>query len=101
MQAVYRKTAIDRISDISQDAHRTDKKIDYIVVTRDEWDELRNSQHLSSRDYLSTETGLETVELELRHGHRGVASRYLRCFFKGCTFLGHKIVEAPIEYHPY
>jgi hypothetical protein len=41
MKAVFKKTALDKLHEILEDAERRRKKIDYLLLTPEEWDEVR------------------------------------------------------------
>jgi hypothetical protein len=103
MKAVFKKTALDRITEIHFDALYKKKKIDYILLTPEEYDELRRDCHFAYINFgysryneasCSYETSFETVRL-MRKG----AGYYSNFMVRPETIMGHRIVVAPAEFH--
>jgi hypothetical protein len=108
MKAVFKKTALDRVMEIHHDALYKNKKIDYILVTPEEYDEIRHTCGSGVLDYgyhyynMKTDsytTSFETVELKRKHTTCHSQSPYARFMFQPTTILGHRIVVAPAEFH--
>ena len=105
MKAIFKRTVMDRILEISSNAMRDCKTIDYILVTPQEWDELRASAAWRYFDYphytsRTTSQGIsfKTVDLKLSNDPYGYGTR--RFIMSEVKVAGHQIVVAPIEYHP-
>jgi hypothetical protein len=105
MKAVFKRTALDRVMEIIHNAMRDRKTIDYIVVTPQEWSELRSTEfgyHLNYPSYKSMSATqsmvFDYVDLKLRDDRSGY---YTRSFMiEQVTVCDQRIVVAPIEYHP-
>jgi hypothetical protein len=103
MKAVYLRTATDRIYGLIVTAQRENRKIDYILLTPQEYDELRRDNH---RDFSYPSYGksysdicnatYDTVTLEDK---RYPYNRPFRAAVEPVTFQGYRLVVAPAEYH--
>lgn len=104
MKAVYRKTTLERIYEIDQEAKRLRKTIDYILLTPEEYNDLRADVY--SMAYMSSPfdtfcpgampNSMSIKHYELKNKLNGVR----RCFLEACyKVLGHTVVVAPAEFH--
>jgi hypothetical protein len=96
MKAVFHKTAEERLLQLRVEADRTNRKIDYVLVTPEEYDEIRRSARDYYIDYRRVTEGLdiETVML-YRKGY----TQPMRFMVRPETIYGLRIVVAPAEYH--
>ena len=102
MKVVYKKTILDKLLEKKIQAEHSRKKIDYFLLTPEEWNELRavSSYELTpTYHYNGWDTpnpadsvSFETVDL-------GSGFRNTRFIFQHYTVLGQRIVVAPAEFH--
>jgi hypothetical protein len=100
MKAVFKKTALDRLYEIIEDAARNRKKIDYLLLTPQEFDEVRDACSFPWKLYHDAspcpDMSIRTVELQHKSRHWADARRFMVSTYK---FHGFDIVVAPSEYH--
>lgn len=102
MKVIYTKTILDKLLEKKIEAERSRKKIDYFLLTPDEWDELRvvskweltpTYRPYEWNDPTPPEAVLyETVDL-------GSGYRKTRFIVQHYTIFGERIVVAPVEFH--
>lgn len=102
MKAIFKKTAVDRIYEIISNASRYNKKIDYILVTPEEFLELRMDYRVFSptsrfSNHSDSEVEFRCVDLENKE-RPGCSGRY-RFPIEPMQFNGFDIVVAPKEFH--
>jgi hypothetical protein len=111
MKVIWHKTIIEKLMGICHEASRTGKKVDYVLLTSQEYDELRYSAHGYHFDFPSyrvgrhvgNHTAFDVVEIPVdpsRHyqeSYRGL--RYVRFPVLPETFMGLRLVVAPQEFH--
>lgn len=99
MKAVFKKTAVDKLYEILANAERDRKKIDYLLLTPEEYDEVRHYCTYPWALQHSYEISDMTVRIvELTPRGRDWRSTY-RFPVSPYKFHGHDIVVAPAEYH--
>lgn len=109
MKVIYHKTAIDKLLDIRSEADRLGKKVDYVLLTHEEGEELR---HLVDwrvvalhKKYFGDYPALyHTVEINFEEGCNYLNfvrdTRSVRLPVQPSTVMGLRIVVAPKELHP-
>lgn len=105
MKAVYKKTILDKLLELKYEADHKGKKIDYFLLTPQEWDELRNEREafyhiqypmgMSTPNSRPTEVTYTYVDLK----HRSDKYMTKRFMMIDMTIFGERIVVAPSEYH--
>jgi len=102
MKVVYKKTILDKLNEKKLEAERSRKKIDYFLLTPEEWDELRSvclweltpTYDFSRWNDPSPPKAVSYETVELGSGYRKT-----RFIFQHYTVLGERIVVAPTEFH--
>jgi hypothetical protein len=97
MKVSYKKTILDKLYEKKLEAERSRKKIDYFLLTPEEWGELHAvSRHELTSTYslCSWDKPYPTEAVELGRGFRRA-----RFIFEHYTVFGERIVVAPAEFH--
>lgn len=106
MKIVFKDSIFDVLSKRISDAHRANKKIDYILVTEEEYADMRADRyfmhHMDYRvnygapgDIGSMNATFKTIQLkEPDYPHRGARSPYM-CFQSSIVFQGVDIYVVP------
>lgn len=103
MKAVYKVRAIDRVMELIQKAKREDRTIDYVMVTHDEYSELRMEHGLRYNmepHFNSSSASIRTITLERPGYNYGASPRFMHFPRMGeMTFFGAELVMIPEQYH--
>lgn len=104
MKAVYIKRAVDRVMELIQKAQYENRKIDYVMVTHAEYNELRAEHGLRyNMDYsvnpYSNSATIRTITLE-NPGRSQYQQRYMQFPRMGeVSLFGVELVMIPEQYH--
>ena len=107
MKAVFKKTALERVHELLMDAERNQRTIDYLLLTPEEWYEIRadkwsigalvDSITCYASNRISPES-FRTVTLKSTDRRAGYPHRVFEVL-PHYKLHGHDIVVAPAEYH--